>query len=1085
MRRFCSLLIVLGFVGVNTFGQSTAQISGYVRDSTGAVLPGVQITATQTDTGIARNTVTDETGVYVLPNLALGPYRLEAALPGFRTFAQTGIVLQVNTNAVINVTLQVGQVAETIEVQANAAMVETEKISVGSIVENQRILELPLNGRNAFELIQLSGAAVNSNLGSAGASLPGAQTISVAGGLTYGVAYRLDGAVFNNPYDATSMPFPFPDALQEFKVETSSLTAQNGEHSGANINAVTKSGTNAYHGDAFEFLRNGIFNARNSFASARDTLKRNQYGGTVGGPIKQNKLFFFAGYQGTRNRQDPSDNVAFVPTAQMLAGDFTSFASAACNSSGQINLPSPFVVNRVSPTLFSKAALAVVSYLPKSDDPCGRVNFGARIISNVYQILGRIDYERSAKHTIFGRYMATKNFQPAPVTVSSSVLGSTSGGHDQLAQSFTLGDTYLLSSTTINSFRLAFNRTASHTLGGEFFSGCDAGVKMYCYVPHESTLSVNGGFTVGGALAVNAILSPTTYQLGDDLSLVRGGHQLAFGWSQYQYRSTTIGGVNSQGTFSFNGAGTGNGMADFLLGNLGTLTQGGPNTLFTRKNFLAAYAQDTWKVTRRFTVNFGIRWEPFLPQTMTDGAVYNFSLSRFQQGIKSTVFENAPAGLTFPGDPGFQGKEGMNHQWNLFAPRVGFAWDPMGDGRMSIRAGYGLTYDFVNGQFFATTTLAPPFGNLTRITGPVSFDDPWANVPGGNIFPYTLGRNAPFTSFGSFLALRPDLKTTGVHAWNLSIQRQIGANLLVSGTYAGSEAEHVWQSYQLNPGVIVPSTFPIGTCPAGVTTGCNSTNNLNQRRVLYLQRPQDAQLIGYLDQIDDGATQSYNGLILSAQQRLAKGVSVNANYTWSHCIGYNNIGAGPGGVGSGYLKPDDRSFDRGNCSTDRRRIFNLTAVAQTPRFTNNTLRMIGTGWRLSAIYRNTSGSYLTVTSSTDRQLSGASGQRLNQVNLNPLCDDPRPSCWINPAAFTTPALGTLGNMGKANILGPGFFQFDTALSREFRLREGQALEIRAEAFNVTNSFRAGGVTTTQNANFGRILTALDPRIMQFAMKFVF
>jgi len=404
---------------------------------------------------------------------------------------------------------------------------------------------------------------------------------------------------------------------------------------------------------------------------------------------------------------------------------------------------------------------------------------------------------------------------------------------------------------------------------------------------------------------------------------------------------------------------------------------------------------------------------------------------------------------------------------------------------MSIRAGYGLSYDFVNGQFFATTTLAPPFGNLTRITGPVSFDDPWATVPGGNIFPYTLDRNAPFTSFGSFLALRPDLKTTGVHAWTLSVQRQIGSGSLISATYVGNEAQHVWQTYQLNPGVIVPSTFPIGTCPAGVTTGCNSTTNLNQRRVLYLQRPQDAQLIGFLDQIDDGATQSYNGLILAAQQRFTKGLSVNGNYTWSHCIGYSSIGATPGSVGGGYLKPEDRSFDRGNCSTDRRHLFNLTAVVETPRFAGKTLRAIGTGWKISGIYRKSSGSYLTVTSSTDRQLSGASNQRLNQINPDPYCAERIPACWLNPAAFATPALGTLGNMGKANIVGPGSFQFDAAVSREFRIREGQTLEIRSEAFNVTNSFRAGGVTTTQNANFGRILTAQDPRIMQFAMKLVF
>src|SRR4029078_5077834 len=273
---------------------------------------------------------------------------------------------------------QVGQVAETVEVQANAAMVETERTSIGSIIENQRILELPLNGRNVFELLQLSGAAVNATAGSAGASIPGAQTISVAGGQTYGVAYRLDGEVFNNSYDATSMPFSFPDALREFKVETGALSAQNGEHSGATINAVTKSGTNGFHGDAFEFLRNGVFNARNFFSTPRDSLKRNQFGGTLGGPIKKNKLFFFAGYQATTQRSAPINGTSFIRTPAMLAGDFTTITAPACNGNRpQIQLRAPFENNRISPALFSPQALKMLTFgYGSTNDPCGKVQFG-------------------------------------------------------------------------------------------------------------------------------------------------------------------------------------------------------------------------------------------------------------------------------------------------------------------------------------------------------------------------------------------------------------------------------------------------------------------------------------------------------------------------------------------------------------------------------------------------------------------------------------------------------------------------------------------------------------------------------------
>src|SRR5438552_10190516 len=289
---FLALLISAISCG-SAWAQATAQISGTVRDQSGAVLPGVEVMATQTDTGIVRSTVTNETGTYVLPNLALGPYKLEAALPGFRTFIQTGIVLQVDSSPVINPTLEVGQVSEQVDVRANAALVETRNQGIGQVIENERILELPLNGRQATDLIMLAGAAVQTALTGADKdrSMSGSVPISVAGGLNTGTVFILDGAMHNDPFNNQNMPLPFPDALQEFKVETSALSAQYGMYSGASVNAVTKAGTNAIHGDLFEFVRNDLFNARNYFAPTHSTLKRNQFGGTAGGPIIKNKVF--------------------------------------------------------------------------------------------------------------------------------------------------------------------------------------------------------------------------------------------------------------------------------------------------------------------------------------------------------------------------------------------------------------------------------------------------------------------------------------------------------------------------------------------------------------------------------------------------------------------------------------------------------------------------------------------------------------------------------------------------------------------------------------------------------------------------
>src|SRR5262245_11416948 len=351
-RDLFSVVLISVLMCAIVWAQATAQINGTVKDQTGAVLPGAEITVTQTDTGISRSAITDETGAFVLPNLALGPYRLEASLPGFRTHRQTGIVLQVNSNPVINVALEVGQVTEEVEVQANAVLVETRKSGVGQVIENERILELPLNGRNAADLIVLSGAAVQTGTADE-RTMQGSVKISVAGGLSYGVAFTLDGAMHNNPWDNGNLPLPFPDALQEFKLETSGLSAQNGMHSGGSVGAVVKSGTNDLHGVLFEFVRNSIFNGRNAFAVTRDSLKRNQFGGTVGGPIRRNKLFFFGGYQGTTLRQDPSDNISYVPTAATLAGDFTAITSPTCNAGRQVNLRAtpraPFANNRIDP----------------------------------------------------------------------------------------------------------------------------------------------------------------------------------------------------------------------------------------------------------------------------------------------------------------------------------------------------------------------------------------------------------------------------------------------------------------------------------------------------------------------------------------------------------------------------------------------------------------------------------------------------------------------------------------------------------------------------------------------------------------
>jgi carboxypeptidase family protein len=1136
MKRIAAALaaLLLCFLTcASVWAQATAQISGTVKDQSGAVLPGVEVTATQTETGVARMTVTNETGSYVLPNLPIGPYKLEATLPGFRAFVQTGIILQVNATAVVSPVLEVGQVNEQVEVQADAALVETRSSSVGLVMDQQRVRELPLNGRNLGDLITLSGAAVQT--GSVTGRLTSGQQISIGGGVPTGTDYSLDGANHINFLTGVGLDLPFPDATQEFKVETGGLTANRGSSSA--VAAVTKSGTNEFHGDLFEFLRNDLFNATSYLAAVdasgnkvHSTLKRNQYGGTIGGPVVKGKLFFFAGYQGTKLRSDPANTQSFVPTAAMLAGDWTAFASPSCNAGVQRALRAPFVQGASTPTgtnytinpaQYSKVALyitnKVLASMPEQPDRCGLVTYGGAITKqDNWQFVNKIDWQKSDKHSIFGRYLLTSQYFPNGLALTKNLLRSGAIGTDALSQSYTIGDTYLIGTNTVQSFRLSVNRIRNSQIGNSFFSLCDAGAtSFYCGAAPTwiSGSTINGGFafgtSFGGADKEHwPYWNPFSAQLNDDVSIVRGAHQFSFGGGALYGKMIEQARFADGGQLTFNGSATGIGLGDFLTGKLSTLFQGQPNKHQANQINVNGYVTDTWKVSPRLTANIGVRWDPYLPQRIPDivkgtpGAVYNFDHNRFINGVYSTVFKNAPAGFYFPGDPGFVGKSGINDQWWHFTPRVGFAWDVSGNGRTSVRASYTYGYVFMTGIWREDTSGSNPWGGRTTVTSPTGgLDAPWGGYPGGSPFPYFVDKNAPFVPRGLFLTQKDNMKTLNVYSWNLSLQQQIGTEWLVSGTYIGTRTLHVWGQYPINPAVLLG--FGPCTLDGVAYATCSTAANTDARRILSLERPRDGDKIGYMAEFDDGGVQKYNGMLLSLQRRVARGVSVTGNYTWSRCQGnYVDINQNGPPANETYSKPGDRNFDNGNCLSDRRQLFNFTAIAQTPKFSNSTLNTIVSNWTLGGIYRYSTGAPINVVSGTDQALSGTVLQRANQVLADPYKDRSGKlfTQWVNPAAFSAPLLGTYGNVGWNSLEGPGTWSLDMSLSRGFTVREMQRIEIRAEAFNLTNSYRPGGIagapavgggvgtgnsTALNNNTFGQIRTALDPRILQFALKYVF
>jgi len=1101
MRRlFCFAALTLLLTSSVAFAQlSTAQLSGRVTDESGAVLPGVTVTAIQTDTGLSRSDVTDGSGAYQLPNLPTGPYRLEVSLSGFRTYVQTGFVLQVAASAVINAVLTVGALEETVTVEGAAPLVDVQSSGVSEVVRNQEILALPLNGRNAADLVAIVGAAVR--VGEANSrSMQGGVAYSVAGGQSFGVAFLLDGAMHNDPQNNMNLPLPFPDALQEFRVATSGLTAENGMHAGASVNAVTKSGTNRFSGNVFEFLRDHRFNAINPFALVRpdgklqdDGLVRNQFGGTFGGPIVRNRLFFFGAYQGTAVRQTPAANIAWVPSVAMLSGDFTAFASPACNGGRQIALRGGFVDNRIDPSRFSPAALNLVKRLPSTTDPCGQVTYTSTEDDTEGQAVGRIDYQWTTNHAVFGRYMATSVKNPTPLERSDSVLsiyntsrGAGIPGLDKLAQSLALGDTHSFGSNTVNALRFAFNRTVIDRLDTPLFDPKALGSNVYSYDPGSLVLAVTGGFNI--ANPGKGLFKTNSSQVSDDLTLVRGSHELSLGANVAYWKHYFFSHARSSGDWLFTGQLTGLGLADFMLGRVGRLEHGGPAIMPMNEWYLGLYGQDSWKLAHGLTINAGLRWEPYFGANVLNDAVYNFSRDNFRNNVTSKVFRNAPAGLIYPGDAGFPpGRTGLETQWWNLSPRAGVAWDVRGDGRTAIRSAYGISYDFPTAEYQLINANSPPFGNRSLVEDPPGgFDNPYAHL-GGDPHPILTTPDTVFIPFGAYGATAPDINSPRIQQWNVTFEKQIGKVWQASASYLGSYTDRLWGQVAINPGVflgLAPCTLQGVAYPV-----CSTNANLNQRRVFSLstENPAAAQLIGNMDVHTDIGTQTYRGLKLAFQRRAASGVSLNGNYTISRCFGdATTPGGGFPQIANGFTNPADPGFDRGHCVQDRTHIGSFTAGAQTPQFARRTLRLLASDWRVSGIFTALSGSWLNIITGRDNALSGIQMQRVDQVSSD-VYGEKTIARYLNPAAFAQPAPGTLGSYVRNSIRGPAFWTVDVAISRQLSIGSTRSFELRVEAFNLFNTFNWGNpVTNFNSGSFGRITSMTgSPRIMQFGVKYGF
>ncbi len=889
------LLALLGVAQQAWAQGGAASLRGTVTDPSGASVPSAKVTATQVGTGLARTVTADSEGNYLIPQLAPADYVLTVQAQGFTTFSQKGITLLADQSLTNNVRLQLGATTQAVNVQAAVTQVDTTTATLNQVVNQTQMVELPLNGRNAAALTLLVAGAAPAPSNGGGAlqgitkEFPSQITVATSGVQEDQVNYMLDGATYNDLMYSVNMPFPFPDALEEFSVQTSNYAAQYGDNSGGVVNIITKSGSDTLHGNLFEFDRNAIFNARNFFAiPKRDQLKRNQYGGTIGGPVDipglykgKDRTFFFFGYQGTRIRNVGNTSTAYVPTTSELQnGDFSAYLSAT-NASNPLKKAvtlinpttgQPFSGNIIPTTMFNTVATNMEKYLPQVTGT-GLVSYVSRTIQNENEVVYRVDHAiNSQDHLTF---RGTWNHLFNDGYFDKTNISSLAGYSNLAAQDYLLHESHTFRSNLFNDFRFSYGREY-------VFRGPEAGAPGWPELGVQNIVDPAPhavyAFSVSGFFSASeyplAVFSRQNFAWADDLSWVKGSHNIQFGTSVERWRVDSVNQGQAQPGFTFSASnGTGLALANFLIGDVYQFTQqqGEPTNL--RDTFIGLYAQDSFRATRRLTLNYGIRWEPGIPWNSVLPSVNYFKPSNFYNGVHSTVFTNAPVGLQFQGDAGVPGYIGFNSNMSAIMPRVGFAYDVRGNGKTSIRGGGGLFYDTRMGTSLLNTVLpgnSPYNPTLTLLTSAIGpFSNPYQYTT--NPFPTPVVPPAN-TSFVSPLTVQT---VDGSHVnqvipvvgnWNLAVEQELGPGWLLRVAYVGNRGWHIRELAQLNPAVYA----------SGATTSTTQARRIFQG-------------YGSITQMTMDAESFYNALQLSLEKRFGQGnvlhgLRLMANYTYSKAM---------------------------------------------------------------------------------------------------------------------------------------------------------------------------------------------------------
>jgi hypothetical protein len=1110
-KAVCLLATVLA--GLNVAAQQiTGSIRGTVADATGAVVQGATVTAKQTDTGLTRTATTDRVGNYILLELPVGHYQLRVEAKSFQKYVQEGITLNVNETATVPVRLVVGSENQQVQVMADAQLIQETVTSLGKVVQEREILDLPLDGRNFSQLGTLQPGVVplTPGLKEAGSSLREGQGYAVNGQRPESNNFLIDGANNVNGVDAGFVLKPPVDAIAEFRILTHNSNAEFGNNLGSTTNIITRSGTNSVHGALWEFVRNDAFDATNYFATTTEPLKQNQFGATLGGPIRKDKTFFFAFYEGFRNRQGKTAG-STVPSLKQRTGDFSELcdptkgesfdgAGMCSNPNHQLyllvtNPPSPFPFNQLPPPFISSFAQGLLSLFPKPN--AGFNTFTSTVTQRDDFNQGgiRIDHYLTSNDNLNFRYMINNGTRFDPLSPAGASVPGFPIGEDHRSQDVVLQETHTFSPSTVGVLRFSFLRNkflfgerTNHTSPSDLGFNYDSSLDVATGPPF---IQVNGYTTVGDPITGPRNSFENAYDYNGSLSWVHGRNQLKFGGGYQHLHVNALQGIATNGFFVVVPFPMSDAFASFMIGQPVFFLQGrGDFGRGINGQSLNGYVQDTYKATSRLTLNLGLRYDLPFPYTEIKNRQ-----TLWIPGRQSTIMPNAPEGLLYPGDKGVPA--GLIPTFKkAFAPRVGVAWDPTGNAKWLVTSAYGIYYEpYYTGQGgpLQSPISAPPYLQTEQIalapTQPLNFQDPYnGNPPAPGTFA------TPLTN----LTLAPNLPLPYAQDWDLNVQRSFGDDLLFEIGYVGTKGTKLPRFIEGNPTVYIP--------------GQSTPDNADQRRIhsgCTLADPPSTCQFASTGLISGIANSSYNALEASLRKRFSHGLSFLWSYTYSKAIddvsSFNISGSGSiqvAGENDLAQNPNDLAAERGPSLFDARHrlVFSYEWSLPFWQHQQGWYQHVLGGWQLSGIVTAMSGTPFTVFDSQDAsdqggapEITGFSANRPNLVGgQNPNAGPHKVGEWLNTNAFSrvipdpNSPVQQFGSAGRNIALGPRYSNWDFAVAKNIPVAESKEFQFRAEFFNVLNhaNFHLPN-SDISSPTFNHILAAEPPRLVQFALKFLY